>query len=137
MSPEAVLAFWFAEGIATRWFEPDPAFDAEVRSRLEPLYRKAVAGELDGWAADARRALAQAERMFLYLPLEHCEDLRDQERYVALMGRLDQNPEWRDSALRHRDIIARFGRFTHRNAALGRESTAEEEAFLQEPGSSF
>jgi uncharacterized protein (DUF924 family) len=178
--PETVLAFWFAEGMAARWFEPDPAFDAEVRSRLEPLYHQAVAGELDAWAAGARgalalvilldqvprnfyrgdprafagdaralavtkdalargldRELAQAERMFLYMPLEHCEELPDQELCVELMGRLDEDPKWRDYALRHRDIIARFGRFPHRNAALGRESTVEEEAFLKQPGSSF
>ena len=75
--------------------------------------------------------------MFLYLPLEHCEDLADQELCVQLIGALDENPDWGDYARRHRDVIARFGRFPHRNAALGRETTPEEAAFLQEPGSSF
>jgi uncharacterized protein (DUF924 family) len=98
---------------------------------------KALAVTKDALGRGLDRELSQAERMFLHLPLEHCEDLRDQELCVELMGRLDENPKWRDYALRHRDIIKRFGRFPHRNAALGRESTAEEEAFLQEPGSSF
>lgn len=83
------------------------------------------------------RDLPQAQRLFLYLPLEHSEDLADQERSVQLIGTLDEVPEWRDYAIRHRDIVARFGRFPHRNAALGRVSTPEEEAFLTQPGSSF
>jgi len=83
------------------------------------------------------KALRQVERMFLYLPLEHCENLADQELCVTLTGQLDENPEWHDYALRHRDIVARFGRFPHRNAVLGREATPEEQDFLKEPGSSF
>jgi uncharacterized protein (DUF924 family) len=82
-------------------------------------------------------ALAQPERMFLYLPLEHCEDLADQDLCVRLTSALDENPEWHDYALRHRDVVARFGRFPHRNAALGRDTTPEEAAFLKQPGSSF
>ena len=83
------------------------------------------------------RDLPQVQRLFLYLPLEHSEDLADQELSVQLIGALDEAPEWLDYAIRHRDIIARFGRFPHRNAALGRASTPEEEAFLTQPGSSF
>lgn len=75
-------------------------------------------------------------RLFLYLPFEHSEDLADQERSVALFTALG-NAEWLDYAKRHRDIIARFGRFPHRNAVLGRPNTAEETAFLETPGSSF
>lgn len=74
--------------------------------------------------------------LFLYLPFEHSEDLADQERSVALFEAL-KNDYWLDYAVRHRDIVARFGRFPHRNAILGRASTAEEEAFLKQPGSSF
>ncbi|MEZ4380175.1 MAG: DUF924 family protein [Nannocystaceae bacterium] len=77
-----------------------------------------------------------SQRLFLYLPLEHSESLADQERCVALMAALG-NAMWHDYAVRHRDIVARFGRFPHRNAILGRESTAEELAFLEQPGSSF
>jgi len=81
--------------------------------------------------------LSQAERVFLYLPLEHCESLADQEECVRLTGQLDENKEWCDYAIQHRDIIARFGRFPHRNAILGRETTPEEAEFLEKPGSSF
>ena len=83
------------------------------------------------------RALAQVKRLFLYLPLEHSESLEDQELCLRLVAALDEDPKWLDYARRHRDIIARFGRFPHRNAVLSRESTPEELAFLQEPGSSF
>jgi uncharacterized protein (DUF924 family) len=78
-----------------------------------------------------------AMRDFFYLPFEHSEDLADQDRCVALCeaqeletGRVDL-VKW---AKIHRDIIARFGRFPHRNRALGRETTAQEQAFLDEGG---
>jgi|TARA_R110002072_G_scaffold517_12_gene3192 uncharacterized protein (DUF924 family) len=80
--------------------------------------------------------LTKQQRLFLYLPLEHSEALEDQERSVTLMTTLG-DPETARHAIAHRDIIARFGRFPHRNAVIGRQSTAEEEAFLQQPGSSF
>ena len=83
------------------------------------------------------QTLSQVERLFLYMPFEHSESLADQEDCIRLTSALDENPEWLDYAIRHRDIIARFGRFPHRNAVLGRVCTAEEEAFLAEPGSSF
>ncbi|MBP2299338.1 DUF924 family protein [Azospirillum picis] len=77
------------------------------------------------------------ERTFLYLPYEHQEDLASQERSVVLFTERVDDPEAIDYALRHREVIRRFGRFPHRNAVLGRPGTPEEEAFLQEPGSSF
>ena len=83
------------------------------------------------------RSLPQVQRLFLYLPLEHSETLADQELCVRLVGELDEDPRWVDYSIRHRDIIARFGRFPHRNACLGRASTPEETAFLAQPGSSF
>lgn len=75
-------------------------------------------------------------RAFMYLPLEHSEDLADQERAVALFTPLGDE-EYTYYAVAHRDVIARFGRFPHRNAVLGRPSTPEEEEFLKQPGSSF
>ncbi|NKB48124.1 MAG: DUF924 family protein [Alphaproteobacteria bacterium] len=82
------------------------------------------------------------EKAFLYLPFMHSEVLTDQERCIELVEPLleggdEFNQANYDSAIRHRDIIARFGRFPHRNEVLGRESTPEELAFLEEPGSSF
>jgi uncharacterized protein (DUF924 family) len=69
-------------------------------------------------------------RRFFYLPFMHSESLEDQERSVTLNEALGEDSiKW---ARHHHDIIARFGRFPHRNAILGRESTPEEEAFLKE-----
>lgn len=81
-------------------------------------------------------ALPPVRRMFLYLPFEHSEAIVDQERSVALFRDLGLEQPL-DYAIRHRDVIVRFGRFPHRNAVLGRASTPEELAFLEEPGSSF
>ena len=71
-------------------------------------------------------------RGFFYLPFQHSEAMADQERALELFSRLpDGADRW---ARHHYDIIQRFGRFPHRNAALGRESTSEERAFLAEGG---
>jgi uncharacterized protein (DUF924 family) len=86
------------------------------------------------------RALLPVQRQFLYLPLEHSERLADQERCVELMRALEAFPETRgltEWAEKHRVIIARFGRFPHRNTALGRSSTPDEIEFLKQPGSAF
>ncbi|MGH8726305.1 MAG: DUF924 family protein, partial [Burkholderiales bacterium] len=80
------------------------------------------------------------ERMFAYLPFQHSESLEDQERAIELYRPLKAFPETADTdryAIAHRDIIRRFGRFPHRNAALGRSSTPEETEFLKQPGSGF
>ena len=94
--------------------------------------------------ADGRdKKLSPWQRWFAYLPFEHSEDLLDQERSVALFAGLrrempnDAFNSAYDYAVRHRDVIERFGRFPHRNAILGRVSTAEETEFLKQPGSSF
>jgi len=81
-------------------------------------------------------ALPAFQRPFFYLPFEHSEDLVDQERSVVLFQAHGDETMF-DFAVRHRDVIARFGRFPHRNAILGRVSTPEELAFLQQPDSSF
>jgi uncharacterized protein (DUF924 family) len=80
--------------------------------------------------------LAPEQRAFIYLPFQHAETVEDQARSIALFTALG-NPNNLDFAQRHQAIIARFGRFPHRNSVVGRASTAEELAFLQEPGSSF
>ena len=82
------------------------------------------------------RQLEETERVFLYMPFEHSESLADQDRSVTLMAGL-ADPMWLDYAERHRQVIARFGRFPHRNTTLGRASTDEELEFLTQPGSSF
>ncbi|ASC72855.1 uncharacterized protein XM38_038150 [Halomicronema hongdechloris C2206] len=85
--------------------------------------------------------LLPVERLFVYVPFEHSENLAHQQRAVALFAALSEaEPELSstlDYAIRHRDIIQRFGRFPHRNGILNRATTTEEAAFLQQPGSGF
>jgi uncharacterized protein (DUF924 family) len=121
---------------------------------LDQVPRNLFRGEARAFASDesaraaVRHSLARGydrdalpvERMFFYLPLTHSEALEDQRLACALVRPLTEFAETEDafrSAERHREIIERFGRFPHRNAALARESTAEERAFLERPGSSF
>ncbi|MBM3486987.1 MAG: DUF924 domain-containing protein [Alphaproteobacteria bacterium] len=101
---------------------------------------KALATARYAIAAGYDRGLLPVERLFLYIPFEHAETLADQERSVALFGSIPDHPKrdsWLDYAVRHRDVVARFGRFPHRNAILGRASTAAELEFLTQPNSSF
>jgi uncharacterized protein (DUF924 family) len=81
-------------------------------------------------------ALPSDRRNFLYMPFQHSERLEDQERGMELFAANDVADGLKYMTA-HRDIIARFGRFPHRNAILGRASTPEELDFLQQPGSSF
>lgn len=196
MTPEDVLGFWIGERSAeppsddrvARWFVADPLLDAEIERRFAGAVARALAGDLDAWAAappervalivlldqfprnlfrgdpraflgDPRAlALSQAtddaacealhplEHYFVLLPTMHAEDLAAQRAGEAAYARAAERrgPAFRplfenglDFATRHRVVIERFGRFPHRNAALGRASTAEERAFLEEEGSGF
>ena len=181
-----VLAFWFGSGAEygvpkKRWFEKNPAFDAQVRRRFanlpdraaqtgawlgspreclariivldqfpRHLYRgRSRAFAYDRFALQAAKRLVQkrwdrqllpVERMFAYLPFQHSESLADQKRSCELCKPLEafsQTPETYRYAIRHLEIVERFGRFPHRNAALGRPSTPEETEFLKQPGSGF
>ena len=78
------------------------------------------------------RRIEQGMRSFMYLPFEHSEDMADQERSIALFEPLGADSlKW---AVLHADIIRKFGRFPHRNAVLGRATTPDEAAFLDEGG---
>jgi uncharacterized protein (DUF924 family) len=89
----------------------------------------------------ADRQQPPLQRAFAYMPFEHAEDAYMQERAVELFGVLAADhpgfDEMLDYAHRHRGVIARFGRFPHRNEILGRASTPEELEFLRQPGSRF
>lgn len=127
---------------------------------LDQLARNMFRGEAAAFSGD-QRALAAAKdavargrdellpghlRLFLYMPFMHSEQLADQEQCIALFTRFrDQSSGALQAMLgenikyaeRHRDIVASFGRFPHRNQTLRRVSTPEELSFLQQPGSSF
>ena len=182
MDAAEVLDFWFKQE-RKAWFEKNPTFDEEIRTRFLSLLECGAAGKLNHWqetpdaclalvilldqlarnmfrgsarafaadllAREAARVILQNgwdkamtpdERMFAYLPFEHSESLADQERCLALMQELAvfpqtaELPKWAEA---HLAIIRRFGRFPHRNAALGRASTPEEIEFLNQPGSGF
>jgi uncharacterized protein (DUF924 family) len=117
---------------------------------LDQMSRNLYRGDPRAFAQDARardiarRAIAAGDHvfasrdrcLFLFLPFEHSEELADQlwcEAFFAALG----DAMLIDYGMRHRVIIERFGRFPHRNAALGRTSTAEELEFLTQPNSSF
>lgn len=102
------------------------AFATDARARAAA--RKAVAA---GWDLEA----PEPERQFFYMPFEHSEDAADQALAVQLLTeRLGSDPEMALHARAHQAIIARFGRFPFRNAALGRETTPEEAEFLANGG---
>ena len=180
---QALIDFWFGppgdperEAHRRIWFRSTPEHDASLRELFYADYRRAAAGELAAWEAQAESALALVLlldqiprnvfrdtprayatdaiaraaadralargfdaalpsnwRKFFYMPLHHSENLSDQRRSLELFQAL---PDYtgregtRRYAARYIDVIERFGRFPHRNAILGRESTPEEIAFL-------
>lgn len=127
---------------------------------LDQFSRNAWRGQPEGFAGDAQalalalealenghwEAVPPLAQFFLAMPVEHAEDPTMQARSVALFTQLAAQatpatqPVLRSAlefAHQHQKVIARFGRFPHRNAALGRDSTAEEKAFVAQPGTSF
>ena len=143
-----------ARGELDRW-QADRESALALVILLDQFPRNLHRGSPKAFAADAKaREVADAaiargydltfpscERLFFYLPFEHSENLADQERALDLFKRLaEDDPARADTvpyAIRHHEIVKRFGRFPHRNEALGRESTEAEIAFLKEPMSSF
>jgi uncharacterized protein (DUF924 family) len=110
------------------WRDTPRAFAGDARALA--FSREAVAR---GWLAAEPQP---ARRQFWLMPWMHSEDLAVQEAAIPLFERFC-DPRTLDFARRHRDVIARFGRFPHRNAILGRPSSEEEQAFLRAPGSRF
>ncbi|WP_138380914.1 DUF924 family protein [Luteithermobacter gelatinilyticus] len=104
------------------------AFESDPLARR--LTRKALERKLD-------EELSENERAFIYMPLEHSENLDDQELCVRLFEEKTRLEEQQRYAVWHRDIIRQFGRFPHRNALLGRPSTAKEQDYLQKGGPAF
>jgi uncharacterized protein (DUF924 family) len=142
------------DGAIARWSAAAIGALAQILV-LDQFTRNVFRGDARAFAGDPRalaaaralmasgqdRTLTGVQRQFVYLPFEHAEDLPAQREGLRLFAQLERDqPEvgelltW---AQRHHDIIERFGRFPHRNTALGRTSTPEELAFLQQPGSGF
>jgi uncharacterized protein (DUF924 family) len=109
---------------------PRNMFRGGARAYASDPLARAVAERAIAHGFDA--AAADAERIFFYLPFMHSEDPADQERSLALARQADGDSE--KYARIHADIIARFGRFPHRNAVLGRTTTPQEQAFLDAGG---
>ena len=174
-----IVHFWFEESVPENWFKKDPEFDAMLTERFGQLVERALAGQLDDWAAEAETCLGLillldqmtrniyrdtprafagdelalalslkmvdkgwldkdngAKRQFALMPMMHSEDLAIQDASLPLFKTHTMDMVY-DYAVRHRDIVARFGRFPHRNHILGRPSSDSETAFLTKPGSSF
>jgi uncharacterized protein (DUF924 family) len=125
-------------------------FPRSVHRRTQLAYAqdaRALDLTLSGIDSGLDRQLAPLERMFFYMPMQHAESREIQERGVVEFARLaEEAPEGylrntlagsADYAKQHRDIIARFGRFPHRNAALGRQSTAAEASYLAQDAPKF
>lgn len=139
VQPRALLAYVIVlDQFSRNMFRGQPAAFSGDRRALGAV-KQAVERHAD-------QLLAGHQRIFLYMPYMHSEQLSDQEECVALFTRFrdEASGPLRDMlssnigyAERHRDIIARWGRFPHRNDALGRVSTPEEVEFLKQPGSSF
>jgi uncharacterized protein (DUF924 family) len=136
-------------GVPANWIaEPDGCLAVIIV--LDQFPRNMFRGQVHAFATDAaalalaKRAIAEGKdmllppawRAFLYMPFQHSELAADQARSVELFTALGNKLNL-DFAIRHKEVIGRFGRFPHRNEILGRKSTAEEIAFLEEPGSSF
>ena len=124
-SDEGTLALILVlDQFSRNMFRNDPrAFSADPQARE-------IANRAIGKGVDQR--IDADLRAFMYLPFEHSEDMADQERSVALFEPLGEDSlKW---AVLHADIIRKFGRFPHRNTVLGRATTPEEAAFLDEGG---
>ncbi len=149
-----------ASGDARRWAKQGPAerlaaiivldqFPRNVfRNHPGSFENDALALALckDGLDKGDDKVLSPIKRCFFYLPLEHSENLEDQQRCVGLFKELvaaadDTQTAYFENTLdyarKHRDVIEQFGRFPHRNAILGRTSTKTEQDYLAKPGSGF
>ena len=174
-----IISFWIDDVGPKGWYSGGAELDADIRSRFEPAWNEAMAGDCGlcittpdaalayciltdqfprnmfrghgkSFASDGRaRAVAkkaishnwdmripEPQRQFIYMPLEHSENLMDQDRAVRLfLTRMPENGAGLlPHAQAHRSIIRKFGRFPARNEALGRSSTDAELAWLEAGG---
>jgi uncharacterized protein (DUF924 family) len=134
---------WLALLITMDQF-PRNLYRDDARAWMQDVKAQRIA--LSGIARADDQRLPPLQRVFAYLPLEHAEDRALQRRSVGLFEALcadvppaqrSQFEEFLDYARHHADVIARFGRYPHRNAELGRTSTPQEMNYLAQPGAGF
>ena len=105
------------------------AFDTDKKALIVSKY--AISKGLD-------QVLPLQKRRFIYLPFEHSENMNDQHRCVELFEKIkEDDPLGYEYAVRHLDVIEKYGRFPHRNKILNRENTSEEDEYLAQPGAGF
>jgi uncharacterized protein (DUF924 family) len=135
------------DGALDRWQETPEGALALVLM-LDQFTRNIYRGDARTWASDAKAiaiseaaiangfdmALPEIQRRFLYMPYMHSEDPAMQARSAGYCADHISDEKYREYTRHHADIVARFGRFPHRNAILGRRSTPEEIAYLEEDG---
>ncbi len=147
------------EGLLDHWLNTPEGYLAMI-ILLDQLSRSMYRGSAKSFSQDETalqlavrgvdlgmdRELRPVERVFFYMPFEHAESAKMQERSISLFTRLvvaaadgdkAKFKEYLNFAVKHADVIKRFNRFPHRNQILGRGSTDEEMAFLTQPGSAF
>lgn len=147
-----VLSFWFEELTTEDWFKRSTEVDETIRSRFGDLYERLKSNPPEITDADTALAaiivldqfprnmfrgeasfdsdIGQHRRAFMYMPLMHSESLSDQEKAVELFTALG-NENSLKFCIEHRDVIARYGRFPHRNRALERKNTPDELEYLK------
>ena len=134
----ALIEQALARGLAPWTHQPSTALAQVIV--LDQFTRNVFRDTPRAFAGDAL-ALPALHRLFVYLPFEHAEDRATQQEslrlFAALTAAEGSTASFEDYAQRHAEVIERFGRFPHRNDILGRDSTAEELLFLQQPGSRF
>lgn len=139
------------DGLCDSW-QQDAAGALALCIVLDQFPRNMFRGTPQAFATDAQalkiartaidkgfdQLMPPEKRRFMYLPYEHSENMDDQKKSVALFEAMkEKDPVGYDYALRHLEVIEKFGRFPHRNAILGRENTPEEDEYLAQPGAGF
>ena len=129
MQAQDILDFWFDPDHRSLWFAKSDEFDAKFRERFQAIHHLSISLQLDA-------QLSPDHRSFLYMPFMHSESKLMHEFALKLFQRLGNEINLSFEKKR-KVIIDRFGRYPHRNAILGRSSSAEELEFLTQPNSSF
>jgi len=152
--PEHIRHYWMSKLAPKDWYVANDAVDADITQRFLPTWEAARDGKCNDWLMSADGVLSflilcdqfpqngwdlkvpEPARQFIYMPLMHSETLADQDLAIEMFAQ--RMPETgmsnHEHCIAHRYVIATFGRFPYRNAALGRTTTPAEQAFLDAGG---